>query len=88
MSEESIALTEQSSRDAKYQSIRNFYLTYPKVNALRSELMVRYTLLEDSKEIFASKYKLYPPTGEGLKAELERERKMLEVEKRLGGNKE
>ena len=87
MSEKSITLKEQSSIDATYQSIRNFYLTYPKVNALRSELMVRYTLPEGSKQIFASKYKLYLPTEEELKAELERERKMLEMERRLGGNK-
>jgi len=50
----------------------------------KNETMVRYTLLEDSKQIFASKYKLYLPTEEELKAELERERKMLELEKRLG----
>jgi predicted nuclease of restriction endonuclease-like (RecB) superfamily len=54
----------------------------------KNETMVRYTLLEDSKQIFASKYKLYLPTEEELKAELERERKMLELEKRLGGNRE
>lgn len=54
----------------------------------KNETMVRYTLLEDSKQIFASKYKLYLPTEEELKAELEREREMLELERRLGGNKE
>jgi len=54
----------------------------------KNETMVRYTLLEDSKQIFASKYKLYLPTEEELKAELERERKMLEMERRLGGNEE
>ena len=116
--------------------MRDFYLTFPKVNALRAELtwthyrlllkadneearnfyvryfeneerlvgdnpsiglilcsdknetMVRYTLLEDSKQIFASKYKLYLPTEDELKKELEREREMLEMEKRLRGNKE
>jgi predicted nuclease of restriction endonuclease-like (RecB) superfamily len=51
----------------------------------KNETMVRYTLLEDSKQIFASKYKLYLPTEEELKTELEREREMLEMEKRLGG---
>ena len=52
----------------------------------KNETMVRYTLLEDSKQIFASKYKLYLPTEEELKAELERERNMLEMERRLGRN--
>jgi len=50
-----------------------------------SETMVMYTLLEDSKQIFTSKYKLYLPTEDELKEELEREREMLEMEKRLGG---
>ena len=52
----------------------------------KNETMVKYTLLEDSKQIFASKYKLYLPTEVELKAELERERKMLEMERRLGRN--
>nr|QNO50951.1 hypothetical protein BBGANOMO_00025 [Methanosarcinales archaeon ANME-1 ERB6] len=54
----------------------------------KNETMVRYTLLGDSKQIFASKYKLYLPTEEELKAELERERRMLEMEGRLRGNEE
>ena len=53
----------------------------------KNETMERYTLLEDSKQIFASKYKLYLPTERELKEELERERRRLEVERRLGGNK-
>jgi hypothetical protein len=54
----------------------------------KNETMVRYTLLEDSKQVFASKYKLYLPTERELKAELERERKVLEMEGRLRGNEE
>jgi hypothetical protein len=54
----------------------------------KNETMVRYTLLEDNKQIFASKYKLYLPTERELKEELERERKMLEMEGRLRGNEE
>ena len=45
----------------------------------KNETMVMYTLLEDSKHIFASKYKLYLPTEEELKEELEREREVFEV---------
>ena len=52
----------------------------------KNETMVRYTLLEDSKQVFASKYKLYLPTEVELKEELERERRMLEMERRLRGN--
>jgi hypothetical protein len=49
----------------------------------KNETMVRYTLLEDSKQIFASKYKLYLPTEDELKVELEREREVFEVERSL-----
>jgi hypothetical protein len=54
----------------------------------KNETMVKYTLLEDSKQVFASKYKLYLPTERELKEELERERKVLEMERRLRGNEE
>ncbi len=49
----------------------------------KNKTMVKYTLLENSKNIFASKYKLYLPTEEELKKELERERKLIEIEKEL-----
>ncbi|HDZ61906.1 MAG TPA: DUF1016 domain-containing protein [Nitrospirae bacterium] len=50
----------------------------------KNETMAKYTLLKNSKNIFASKYKLYLPTEEELKKELERERKLLEIEKKSG----
>lgn len=39
----------------------------------KNETMVKYTLLEENKQIFASKYKLYLPTTEELKKEIDRE---------------
>jgi len=45
--------------------------------------IVKYSLLNDSQQIFASKYKLYLPTEKELKLELSRERKMIEQEKKL-----
>ena len=42
--------------------------------------MAKYTLLKESKTIFASKYKLYLPTEKELKEELQRERQFLELE--------
>lgn len=50
----------------------------------KNKTMVKYTLLENSKTLFASKYKLYLPTEEELKKELERERKLIEIERKLG----
>ena len=46
--------------------------------AEKKEAMVKYTLLENSRNIFASKYKLYLPTEKELKEELNRERESLE----------
>ncbi|MDP3103581.1 MAG: PDDEXK nuclease domain-containing protein [Candidatus Methanoperedens sp.] len=46
----------------------------------KNEAMVKYTLLENSQRIFASKYKLYLPSEEELKEELEREKQFLELE--------
>jgi hypothetical protein len=51
--------------------------------AEKNEAMAKYTLLENSKTIFASKYKLYLPTEEELEKELERERKLIEIERKL-----
>jgi len=48
--------------------------------AEKNESMAKYTLLEDSKNIFASKYKLYLPTEEELIEELERGKRYLELE--------
>jgi predicted nuclease of restriction endonuclease-like (RecB) superfamily len=46
----------------------------------KNEAMVKYTLLENNHRIFASKYKLYLPSEEELKVELEREKQLLELE--------
>ena len=53
----------------------------------KNEAMVKYTLLNDSKTLFASKYKLYLPSEEELKKELTRERELIEQEKRLANGK-
>jgi predicted nuclease of restriction endonuclease-like (RecB) superfamily len=49
----------------------------------KNEAVVRYTLPEGNTRIFASRYKLYLPTEEELAAELQRERKELELTRRL-----
>ena len=49
----------------------------------KSEAVVRYTLPEDNKQIFPSRYKLYLPTEEELAAEIIKERNIIEMEKRL-----
>ena len=49
----------------------------------KSEAVVRYTLPEDNKQIFASRYKLYLPSEKELADEIIRERKNIEMEQRL-----
>lgn len=49
----------------------------------KSESVVKYTLPEGNNQIFASKYKLYLPTEEELKRELEIECEILEREKKF-----
>lgn len=49
----------------------------------KSDAVVRYTLPEGNNQIFASRYKLYLPSEEELAAELLRERRDIELERRL-----
>lgn len=49
----------------------------------KNETIVKYSILEESKQIFASKYMLYMPTEEELKREIKRDREMLEIEERM-----
>jgi len=44
----------------------------------KDESIVKYSVLSDNENLFASKYRLYLPTEDELKAELERERELIE----------
>ena len=46
----------------------------------KNEAVARYSVLKDRRQIFASKYMLYLPTEEELVVELERERRLIEVQ--------
>jgi len=46
--------------------------------AKKNETVAKYSVLNDRKQIFASKYMLYLPTEEELRREIERERRQLE----------
>ncbi|MDR0843429.1 MAG: DUF1016 domain-containing protein, partial [Acidobacteriota bacterium] len=49
----------------------------------RDENVVRYSVLADKENLFTSKYKLYLPSEEELKRELERERALIEQQQRM-----
>ncbi|MCY6354379.1 PDDEXK nuclease domain-containing protein [Clostridium sp. ZS2-4] len=49
----------------------------------KNETIVKYSILEESKQIFASKYMLYMPTEEELKREINKDREILELEERM-----
>lgn len=44
----------------------------------KDQALVRYSVLHDSEQIFASKYRLVLPTEEELRAEIDRERQAIE----------
>ena len=46
----------------------------------RNETVIKYSMLNDSKQLFASKYLLHLPSEEELKKEIERERKLLDAD--------
>lgn len=49
----------------------------------KNETIVKYSILEENKQIFASKYMLYIPTEEELKREINKDREILEIERRI-----
>ena len=49
----------------------------------KDHAIAKYSLLSESKQIFASKYKTYLPSEEELQREIERGRHQIEVEKKL-----
>lgn len=52
----------------------------------KNETMVKYSVLNGNDHLFASKYKLYIPSEEELKREIERER--FNIEQRLEDHKD
>ena len=50
----------------------------------KNEAIARYSVLNDSEQLFASKYMLYLPTEEELQRELELERKLIEERQHIG----
>jgi len=49
----------------------------------KNEAIARYSVLNDSKQLFASKYMLYLPTEEELERELKRERRLIEEKRSM-----
>ena len=49
------------------------------------EDIARYSVLHDNDQLFASKYKLYLPTEEELRAEIETQKAFFYLQKRENG---
>lgn len=49
----------------------------------KNKTIVKYSLLNESKQIFASKYQMYLPTEKQLAQEIQREKEEIEQEKKL-----
>ena len=52
----------------------------------KNDAVAKYSVLNDRKQIFASKYKLYLPTEEELQIELARERALIEASEELSAD--
>jgi hypothetical protein len=60
------------------EKARHYYLLIGIILcAGKDETIVKYSVLEESRRIFASKYKLILPTGEELAAEFQRNTRYL-----------
>ncbi|TVR37576.1 MAG: DUF1016 domain-containing protein [Cryomorphaceae bacterium] len=51
--------------------------------AKKDHTIVKYSVLNENKQLFASEYKTYMPSEKQLRQEIEREREIVEQEKRL-----
>ena len=49
----------------------------------KDKTIVKYSLLNESKQIFASRYRLYLPSEEEFAKELEREKQQITIERAL-----
>jgi hypothetical protein len=49
----------------------------------KNRTLVKYSLLNDSKQIFASEYLMYLPSSRQLEQEIQREREQIEQEKKF-----
>lgn len=54
----------------------------------KDETVVKYSMLNDSEQVFASRYQLYLPSEKELAQELQREIEQIELEKYLRGEEE
>ena len=54
--------------------------------AKKNETIAKYSVLKESRHIFASKYMLYLPTEKALKIEIERERRLIEKQATMAGD--
>ena len=56
----------------------------------KDESIVKYSVLAENEKLFASKYRLYLPSEDELRAELQRERELIErqIEDERGGDAE
>ena len=70
-----------TQKEYRSEIVGEIFKTEPKKDSdsiLKDESIVKYSVLADNENLFASKYRLYLPTEEELKTELQREREVIE----------
>lgn len=54
----------------------------------KNKTVVKYSLLNESQQVFASKYQMYLPSEKELRQQINQERQQLEIEKGLGDDQD
>ena len=72
-------ITSMKEVPEQLRKLRRQYLRYPQAEIIYStdDDIARYSVMHGNEQLFASKYKLYLPTKEELKAEIETQKAMF-----------
>ena len=71
-----------------YAACADWIIAQGQANKDTNELEVRYSILQGNEQLFASKYKLYLPTEEELRAEIENQKTIFNLQHEKDNNED
>ena len=83
-------ITSMKEVPEQLRKLRRQYLRYQQAEIIYStdDDIARYSVMHGNEQLFASKYKLYLPTKEELKAEIETQKAMFYLQQQDNEEKE
>ena len=83
-------ITSMKEVPEQLRKLRRQYLRYQQAEIIYStdDDIARYSVMHGNEQLFASKYKLYLPTKEELKAEIETQKAMFYLQQQDSEDKE